>query len=48
MKSPISFKEWLRIVGIVFLVGGGFLLLKQVPFIDSVFNEIGEFFITEG
>lgn len=43
MKSPIAFREWLLIMGIVLLAGAGFLLLEQIPFISDFFNKIRDY-----
>jgi hypothetical protein len=40
MKSPITFKEWLFIMGIVLLSGAIFLLLDQIPFFSSIIDRI--------
>jgi hypothetical protein len=42
MKSPIAFREWLLIMGIVLLAGAGFLLLEQIPFFNNLFNILGD------
>lgn len=48
MKSPITFREWLQIVGILFLVGVAFLLLDQVPFINNFLDKIGDYIEIQG
>ncbi len=40
MKSPIAFKEWLLIMGIVLVSGAIFLLLNHIPFFSSIIDKI--------
>lgn len=40
MKSPISFKEWLLIMGIVLISGVVFLLLDQIPLFSYIIDRI--------
>lgn len=48
MRSPITFRDWLGIVGIVFFLGAGFLLLGQIPFIRDFLEEIWDFVGVQG
>lgn len=47
MRSPIAFRDWLHIVGILFIFGAGFFILRQLPFVDSFLDKIGEFIASE-
>ena len=42
MKSPITIKEWLFIMGIVLVSGAVFLLLDQIPFFSYIIDRITE------
>lgn len=42
MKSPISFQDWLIIMGIVLLAGALFLLLETIPFTSGILDKIRE------
>jgi hypothetical protein len=43
VRSPITFGDWLRIVGILFLIGICFLILKQLPFISDFLDKISDY-----
>lgn len=40
MKSPIAFKDWLFIASIIILIGLCYILIEQIPFINSFLDKI--------
>ncbi len=40
MRSPITFRDWLFIVGIILLIGLCYILVEQIPFINSFLDKI--------
>jgi hypothetical protein len=46
MKSPITFKDRLLVLGIVSIICVSFILLDQIPFFNNIFDRIAEFMQT--